>query len=202
MNVHTQADVARIVSEAASSVSVWEFQQDHDELASLLWYVANNGRQPMRYLEIGAGSGMVAKTIDSVMHFATMHVIDNNYYDFAQSDRADRLPDATEWVGDSSSAACRDAVQQWDMEFDFVLIDGGHTYRECKSDTLLVLPHLAEGAYVAFHDKNWAYTEPGGDPDAGVKGWLAELHDGAVPGLDEEPWQSGNTALYRYTRTP
>jgi predicted O-methyltransferase YrrM len=36
--------------------------------------------------------------------------------------------------------------------FNFVLIDGLHMYDQVKKDIAGVLPHLAEGAYVLFHD--------------------------------------------------
>lgn len=36
--------------------------------------------------------------------------------------------------------------------FDFVLIDGLHMYSQVRRDIAGVLPHLADGAYVLFHD--------------------------------------------------
>jgi predicted O-methyltransferase YrrM len=36
--------------------------------------------------------------------------------------------------------------------FDFVLVDGLHVYDQVRRDIDAVLPHLADGAYVLFHD--------------------------------------------------
>jgi predicted O-methyltransferase YrrM len=45
--------------------------------------------------------------------------------------------------------AARDAAG---APFNFVLIDGLHMYDQVKKDIAGVLPHLADGAYVLFHD--------------------------------------------------
>ncbi len=197
--IRSESDIAAIVTSKAAQVSRWEFQQTHEELASLLHYVSADGPRE-NYLEIGVGSGAVASVVCEVLGIPDLYVIDDGYYDFSEAGRRKWISAATEWIGDSTSNACRTAVAEWDVKFQFVLVDGGHTYRECKSDTMLVIPHLADGAFVAFHDKGWAYDGADGQPDQGVKGWLADLQDGAVPGLVEEIWRSGNTALYRYTR--
>jgi hypothetical protein len=36
--------------------------------------------------------------------------------------------------------------------FDFVLVDGMHRYDHARDDIAAVLPHLADGAYLLFHD--------------------------------------------------
>lgn len=44
---------------------------------------------------------------------------------------------------------CREAAGG---PFDFVLIDGLHTYDQVKLDIAAVLPHVVDGAYIIFHD--------------------------------------------------
>jgi hypothetical protein len=200
----TEAEILAVIEAAAATCSIWEFQQaPYEDMASLVHYIQANGLAPMglpirNYLEIGAGSGMVAMTMDKLFDgFDRLHVIDNNYYDFAQRDRASRLPWAVEWVGDSTTLECANAVAAWGIDFDFVLIDGGHTYEAVESDTFLIADFLAPGAFVAFHDKGWQYDD-NGETDAGVNGWLAETASLANLGLTETPWRSGNTALYQY----
>jgi hypothetical protein len=39
--------------------------------------------------------------------------------------------------------------------FDFVLIDANHTYDSVRRDIAGVLPHLADRAYLLFHDGNY-----------------------------------------------
>ncbi len=182
----------REVRAIADTVSVWEFQWNPAELVSLAAYVGS----PRRYLEIGAGSGLVCHTFNAILGFKQIHVIDDNGYDFSGPGRAKRIPQAVEWVGDSTLPECRDAVAGWGVKFDFVLIDGCHNGDAPRSDTFLVLPWLADGAFVAFHDKGWGRGQ--GGIEHGVKEWLAELAAGVIPGLTETPWRSDNTALYQY----
>ena len=44
------------------------------------------------------------------------------------------------------------AVKTWDKPFDFIFIDGDHTYEAVKQDFEDWFPLLAKGGIVAFHD--------------------------------------------------
>lgn len=195
----TEAEILAVIEAAKSSCSIWEFQQVPGEMARLVHYLLSQDMPIKNYLEIGAGAGIVAKTTDELFGgFERLHVIDNNGYDFSMRDRAKRLPQAVEWIGDSSTQECRDAIAAWGVTFDLVFIDGGHTYAEVKADTVAVSPWLHPGSFVAFHDKGWAYDKEDGTPDRGVKGWLAETESLAALGLTETLFDSWVAALYRY----
>jgi predicted O-methyltransferase YrrM len=45
-----------------------------------------------------------------------------------------------------------DLAKDWDRKIRFLWIDGDHTYKGAHTDLELFLPHLADGAIVAFHD--------------------------------------------------
>ena len=50
--------------------------------------------------------------------------------------------------------------QLWnDKNVDLLFIDGDHTYEGCKADIDSWLPHMAEGAIIAFHDSQTAQCE-------------------------------------------
>lgn len=78
----------------------------------------------------------------------------------------------TQWLGDSATfdfaGALADSLRTTDVpSFDFVFVDGSHSYDYVRSDTERILPLLAPGATVLWHD----YT-PGWP---GVIRWLDEL---------------------------
>ena len=44
-----------------------------------------------------------------------------------------------------------------DQSYDFIYIDGGHSYEDVKQDILLTLPKLKQGGIIAGHDYNPDY---------------------------------------------
>jgi hypothetical protein len=54
----------------------------------------------------------------------------------------------------------RDAAKDWTRPIRLLWIDGDHSYKGCKEDLDLFLPHLSDGAVVAFHDTLNAFEGP------------------------------------------
>lgn len=172
-------------------VGGYYLQQVPTELAELILWLTSwrgiAGDSPRRYLEIGAASGGLARILDDFLHFETILVIDDNRHIQAWR-RPWILTRSTEYHGDSHGEGCRLwlAEQCPDAGLDLVVIDGDHTRKGVEADTRLVLPHLAPGGLVVFHDRvAFEYERLSLEVRAtiGVGGWIAQLELGAIPQL-------------------
>jgi predicted O-methyltransferase YrrM len=165
-------DILDQIHRETAGADVTQFQQDPHELA-LLIETLRQWPVPLRsYLEIGAGSGYVAKMFDSFFRFDTIHLIDWDQHGWS-SGRRQRVPNAVEWIGDSLSNEARDAIDAWGLRFDMIFIDADHAYTSVKSDTHLAMRVMANPCAVVFHDARHGE----------VRVWLQQLKDGAIPGL-------------------
>jgi len=118
----------------------------------LYLYAFVRGFRPERALEIGVLRGGSAAIITNAMEECgrgTLVGIDpapdmkvswsslHGRYTLLRRPSPDAVPEAREAAGGP---------------FEFVLIDGLHMYEQVRKDIAAVLPHLADGAYVLFHD--------------------------------------------------
>jgi predicted O-methyltransferase YrrM len=115
-------------------------------------YAFIRGFRPQRALEIGVGKGGSALIttnameengvgrlvgVDPVPNLVINWKDLHGRYTLIPKPSPEAIPEAREAAGGS---------------FDFVLIDGLHFYDPARKDIAAVLPHLAEGAYLLFHD--------------------------------------------------
>ena len=156
------------ITELTRGVSANHFQQNIEEVAGMIGLLMSD--PPKRYLEIGAGSGNVARVLDSFFDFDAVHLIDDGKH---YGGRLKQVPKATEWIGDSTSQAAVTTIDRWGQKFDFIVVDGGHAYENVKSDTHLALRCVDDPCWVAFHDARHGE----------VRRWLAELQAGLIDGL-------------------
>jgi predicted O-methyltransferase YrrM len=119
----------------------------------LFLYSFVRGFQPERVLEIGTfqggGGAIMANALEEIGGRGRIVAIDpepdlrvkekdfHGRYTVIRKFSPDAIPEAREQVGGP---------------FDFALVDGLHTYDQVKRDIAGLLPHLADGAYVLFHD--------------------------------------------------
>ena len=118
----------------------------------LFLYALIRGFQPHRALEIGVGKGGSALITTNAMEengFGVHVGVDptpnllikwkdlHGRFKLISKPSPDAIPEAREAAGGP---------------FDFVLIDGLHFYDPVRKDLAAVLPFLADGAYVLFHD--------------------------------------------------
>ena len=57
-----------------------------------------------------------------------------------------------EYIGDSHTISCLDHMKKWQGLFDFIFIDGDHSYEGVKTDIKLAKILAAPNALLAFHD--------------------------------------------------
>ena len=142
-------------------------QQRQGELAQLVHYLLPDKARYRRFLEIGSAAGGTARILDDFLGFDSIHIIDDNALGL-QDIRKKNLPDAVEWIGDSTSKDCRMAMHGWRKNFDLIHIDAGHTYECVSSDTWLAIQHAAPRATIALHDVLCC---------EGITRWVAEMKE-------------------------
>ena len=188
--------IKRVESEASAlKCPSSQMQQDPREFGSLIHFLLNQPTTFKHYLEIGAGCGHTARVLDSFFDFETVRLIDNEEH---YRDRLDQIPKAQEWAGDSMSPDAGVAVVAWDVPYDLVLVDGGHSYECVKSDTYLALLTCGSPCFFVFHDARHGQ----------VRRWLSDLHAGVIPGMthvrqfgrDEPRGHIVNTSLWRWDK--
>jgi predicted O-methyltransferase YrrM len=120
----------------------------------LLLYTMVFGTRPRRYLEIGTlyggSAAIVCAALDAMGLPTRMALVD-------PSPRIEpalwaRLEKRAVLVQGFSPAVLSEAEQAAGGKFDFVLIDGDHSYDGTLRDLDGVLPHCAVGAYLLCHD--------------------------------------------------
>jgi hypothetical protein len=170
-----------------------EFQQTPEEFGALVYHLLGQPTPPKTYLEIGAGCGHTARIFDSFLDFDIVRLIDNGTHYIG---RLKQVPKALEWLGDSMSPEAIQATDEWGQKYDFIFVDGGHSYECVKSDTNLALRCVQNPCLIAYHDARHGE----------VRAWLRELTSGAINGLShvrvfgrQEPrgWIV-NTSLFRW----
>ena len=132
---------------------IWEISKNEYKIQQLKeewdWLIDNaiGDKRDLNILEIGCYDGGSSHYLSNFA--ATMITIDNN--DPCRF-KPDELPcsDYTYISGDSHDPKMNRyfGSQVW----DFVFIDGDHSYEGVKADFYNVLPYLKKGTPVAFHD--------------------------------------------------
>ncbi|MCX7682698.1 MAG: class I SAM-dependent methyltransferase [Anaerolineae bacterium] len=120
----------------------------------LLLYTLIYSLRPARYLEIGTfkgGSALIAIAAMEASANDGKIVCVEPHPQLPEEHQARILTRATLIEGFSPDVLPR-AYEVAGGPFDFVFIDGDHTSRGVRRDAEGVLPFVAEGAYLLFHD--------------------------------------------------
>lgn len=133
----------------------------HQDPEELWWLIDKlSGRYISRILEIGAAHGgtllfwqAMASTVVSVDKKTLEGGIDTS-----------RFPSVEFIVGDSHDAATRLAVEDY-LPFDFLFIDGDHSYEGCLQDWKDYRKVVKPGGIVAFHDVSYGTVR---EPDSEI----------------------------------
>ena len=120
----------------------------------LLVYTLIFTLRPKRYLEIGTFQGgsalLVSSAMDALDWDGKLVCVDPTPK--IDPENWDRIKHRTTMIEGYSPEILADARQASGQPFDFVLIDGDHSYNGVIRDAEGVLPHVAKGGYLLFHD--------------------------------------------------
>lgn len=136
-----------LLKEWKISTEKFKIQQIKEEWFWLIGQTVNTWEERGNILEIGAYDG---GSTSFLSNFADkMITIDMN--DPCRFDVRDIQAFDYEYIGGDSHHP--NQTQRFgDHEWDFVFIDGDHSYEGVKADFYNILPHLQKGTPVAFHD--------------------------------------------------
>ena len=120
----------------------------------LLIYTMTFTLRPLRYLEIGTFKGGSALLVNAALNAlgsdCKMVCVDPTPQ--IAPEHWQLLKPRTTLLEGFSPQILPQAVEAAGGLFDLVLIDGDHTYQGLMRDAEGVLPHVADGAYILFHD--------------------------------------------------
>jgi len=123
-------------------------QQVPEEAAQLITLAKHTVPHP-RLLEVGTADGGFARLLDDELACRSIRIIDNDpdkneYREFL-------LPHLTsEFIGDAADAG--PWLETEEEQHDLIIIDTDHEYEPTRKHTEVVLPHLAPGGLLVFHD--------------------------------------------------
>lgn len=131
-------------------------QQDPDEYAAFVEFVANNVPASKLSIEIGVASGGQTKflrdyfSVDkTIIVDIGMHPNHNHWKRIKQSVKTDFV---LEIIGDSHAPQVRKDLLPYARQIDFAFVDGDHSYTGLKKDMFLMKELLTPGAITVLHD--------------------------------------------------
>lgn len=120
----------------------------------LLLYTLIFTLRPKRYLEIGTFQGgsalLVSAAMDALDWDGKLICVDPAPK--ITPENWERIQHRATIIEGYSPDILEKASQVSGQPFDFVLIDGDHTYNGVMRDAVGVLPYVAKGGYLLFHD--------------------------------------------------
>jgi predicted O-methyltransferase YrrM len=132
--------------------TVYEAQSGMRVDEKIFLYAFVRGFRPHRSLEIGVARGgsalITTNAMEEVGHGHHIGVDPEPNLKVAWKDLHGRFT----LIAKPSPDAIPEAREAAGGPFDLVLIDGLHFYDPVKKDIAAILPHLADGAYLLFHD--------------------------------------------------
>jgi predicted O-methyltransferase YrrM len=139
----------------------YELQQCPEEITDFL--MTYQGTEVNNFLEIGVAAGGNTRIFTDFLNIKDVYTMDLNEHPSinyegnpnARDNNFKNLKNSgtlISFFGDSHSENARKWLENLNIKFDMVFIDGDHTENGIKLDTELVLPFLVDNAFVIYHD--------------------------------------------------
>lgn len=150
-------------------------EQLPEEAAEFICFLKKSLQHP-RILEIGSAAGGMVKLLDDQLAARSVRIIDDNTHPLKYL-RQFRLPHLkAEYKHDARTAG--NWLRQQDKKYDLIFIDTCHQYDVDREITDIIVPYLAPGGILAYHD-SIACNAPGE-----VGRLISELINNPKPDLD------------------
>ncbi len=131
-------------------------QQDPEEFASFVHYVATKLPPAKLSLDIGVASGGQTKFLRDYFPAEKTIVVDiGQHPNFVHWDRIKRQLNSElvlEIIQDSHAPEVAQKLAPFAGQVDFAYVDGDHSYRGLRKDIFLVRELLRPGGYMVLHD--------------------------------------------------
>ena len=140
----------------------WSFRPNYER--GLLIYSLIRKARSSSYLEIGFGRGYSSLCAAKAMYDAGIDgkiMIIDPFFDEQHINTLSKIF-PSQWFSMMNfvKSTSDNALNQISDKFDFIYIDGDHTYPGAKTDWDCFSPHLADGGIVAFHDVMHGFDGP------------------------------------------
>lgn len=165
LKIETFDEILEYVKKCGCSVqfdaSEYYIQQVPEEFASLIFKLLKNGNYN-NFMEIGSAAGGVSRIMYDFFNFKKMVIIDDNFQTKMVEVRKKMIVNlpVTELIYDSTDVKAIEAVDNLNIKFDILFIDGDHSYDGVKNDYINYLKFVENGGYLIFHD-TISYPEVG-----------------------------------------
>lgn len=135
-------------------------QQEPEEYADFLWFLAQEPLAFSHICEIGTAAGGNAKVLYDLLKPSRLLLIDDNSHRSGANARIETLDGVPriEIIGDSRSQAIVCSAFRAMPSCELLFIDGCHDYPYVAQDFANYAPMVITGGLMAFHDTN---HEPG-----------------------------------------
>ncbi len=131
-------------------------QQDSEEFASFVHFVATKLPPAKLSLDIGVASGGQTKFLRDYYPAEKTIVVDiGQHPQFVHWERIKRQINSElilEIIQDSHAPEVAEKLAPFARQVDFAFVDGDHSYRGLRKDIFLVRELLAPGGYMVLHD--------------------------------------------------
>lgn len=131
-------------------------QQDPDEFASFVEYMATRVPPSQLSIDVGVASGGNTKFVRDYFSAPKTIIVDiglhPNHHHWARIKKQVRTDIVLEIIDDSHSPNVRAQLLPYAGQIDYAFVDGDHSYRGLKQDIFLMKEVLKPGAVMALHD--------------------------------------------------
>ncbi|MBA4781980.1 MAG: class I SAM-dependent methyltransferase [Rhizobiales bacterium] len=131
-------------------------QQDPDEFAALMDFVANEVREASLTLDLGIASGGQTKFMRDYFNARQTIILDDGnhpmHHHWARIKPTIKTEIVCEIIDDSHAPSVREKLKPWYGKVDFAYVDGDHSYRGLRQDIFLMKHLIREGGLMVLHD--------------------------------------------------
>ncbi len=131
-------------------------QQDPDEYADFVHYMASECPPSRLSIEIGVASGGQTKFLRDYYPVEKTIIVDiglhPNHHHWKRVKPQVKTEFVIEIIDDSHASRVRTQLMPWARQIDFAFVDGDHSYRGLKKDMFLMKELLQPNAICVLHD--------------------------------------------------